>query len=552
MTKKLIVIIALLGVVSLGVGGYFLFFQSKDSSYRTVEVKKADVAEKVQVTSEVVPDQEINLQFQVGGVIKEIVHNTGEKIGEGDLIVSLQQDDYQAEVLEAEASFNKAKAELDKLVAGASEEEIQVYQRAVESAQADLESAQIDLNKEKAELEETREQAENNLQSGYEDALSVMNSAVTKVETALNDVDAITRAYFNSADQVGISFQWAKQNIVRSLEEMETSVDQAVIDDYQSIDSALIVCERELDSVFEQLKTARSLCEEPAYRNVVTEADKTSLDNHKTYINTVYGDVIDARQTISSTRLSKNSEVNSSERAVLSAQQAVQTAQAKLNKAQAELDKIEAPPSEEEVEMAQAEVERSRALWQKALNNLAKAELVSPCRGLVSEVEKERGESITTDEKAASVICEGGFQVETDIPETEIGGVEKGKSAIIKIDAFPGKEYEGKVVEVEPAETVIQGVVYYKTKLVFEGGGERVRPGMTAEVDIIIDSEKDVLVIPKRAVQERGNEEFVRVVEAGEIKEKEVETGLEDMEGGVEVVSGLSSGEKVITFRKED
>lgn len=114
----------------------------------------------------------------------------------------------------------------------------------------------------------------------------------------------------------------------------------------------------------------------------------------------------------------------------------------------------------------------------------------------------------------------------------------------------------GMVVDVEPAETEISGVVYYKTTVQLdleEENAEGVRPGMTANVKIVSNTKPGVLVLPRRAVLRNGRE-YVRVLtnEKGAYEERDVTTGLQGDDGLIEIISGLKEGEEVVTFIKEN
>ena len=150
-----------------------------------------------------------------------------------------------------------------------------------------------------------------------------------------------------------------------------------------------------------------------------------------------------------------------------------------------------------------------------------------------------------------SLVPEAPFQVEADVPETDIGKISFQDRCQITLDAFPEKKMPGQVIEIEPAETVIQGVVYYRIKVSLESGDENIRPGMTAEVDITTASKENVLVIPQRAVSERNGYKTIKFLEDNKVKEKEIETGIRSVEGQVEVISGLNEGEEIITYIKD-
>ena len=105
---------------------------------------------------------------------------------------------------------------------------------------------------------------------------------------------------------------------------------------------------------------------------------------------------------------------------------------------------------------------------------------------------------------------------------------------------------------VNPASTVVSGVVNYKVVASLEKLDE-IKPGMTANLTVLVGEKAGVLAVPQRAVIQNGKKQ-VRIVDDTTKKtyhEVEVQTGMEADGGLVEIVSGLSEGEEVVTFIKK-
>ena len=144
-----------------------------------------------------------------------------------------------------------------------------------------------------------------------------------------------------------------------------------------------------------------------------------------------------------------------------------------------------------------------------------------------------------------SLLPDETYEVEVDIYEEDIVKVKISDPVKISLVAFPDKIFKGKVIEIDPAEKLIEGVVYYEVTIGFEETPENIKPGMTADIAIQTARKENVLLIPKESLQEKDDKTIVQVFENGEIKEKEIETGLLGDEV-VEIISGLNEGEKVI------
>lgn len=167
------------------------------------------------------------------------------------------------------------------------------------------------------------------------------------------------------------------------------------------------------------------------------------------------------------------------------------------------------------------------------------------------------------------------------VSEADIGGVKVGQTATFIVDAFPGRTFEGKVQMVRYAPITVENVVTYVTIIEVANPKLELRPGMTANVSIVLAKREDTIAVSNAALRfkpapaagaegkSRGGEgesrgrgsrskdreeapettiakRKVYVLENGEPKPLEIETGITD---GVltEVISGLSEGQEVIT-----
>jgi len=112
--------------------------------------------------------------------------------------------------------------------------------------------------------------------------------------------------------------------------------------------------------------------------------------------------------------------------------------------------------------------------------------------------------------------------------------------------AFPDQSFAGKVLSIDPAEKIVDGVVYYEIVITFESVPEGIKPGMTADLTIKTALKENVLTVPEDAILEKDGKTVVETLEDGLVKEKEVTVGLKGTGDMVEIISGLEGGEKVI------
>jgi HlyD family secretion protein len=213
----------------------------------------------------------------------------------------------------------------------------------------------------------------------------------------------------------------------------------------------------------------------------------------------------------------------------------------------------------EQEDAQRALVRKSEAGVSQILASFKDTSLYSPMDGIVIRRNGEVGETITANSAAANtpvvtVAQEGELEVKADVPESDIVKIALGQKADIALDAFTAQDiFQGEVIDIEPASTIIQDVVYYKVKLKITNYDPRIKNGMSADLDIKTASENNVVSIPERAVKDDNGQKYVEILKDEKnnvIERANVKTGMKGDEGMIEITSGLSGGEKVITLAK--
>ncbi len=213
--------------------------------------------------------------------------------------------------------------------------------------------------------------------------------------------------------------------------------------------------------------------------------------------------------------------------------------------------------SKEERRSQKATVEQYEAAAVTAQKQFSRISLYSPINGIVTKKEIEIGENVSANASVITVAGEGELEIEANVPESDIIKIQPGQKAEITLDAFPSDDkFSAGISEIEPASTVIQDVVYYKVKLKPSDVDSRFKSGMSADIDIRTAEKNNVIFIPLRAVKTENDKEYVEILKTQDGKEFTekiyVKTGLKGDEGMVKIISGLSEGEKVITFTKTE
>ncbi|MFH1582540.1 MAG: efflux RND transporter periplasmic adaptor subunit [bacterium] len=510
MKKKIIIAtIIILAVIII----FQIFSGNGKEEFKTVKVERGDVFSEVTETGQVQKGDKISLSFKNSGKVSAIYVKTGDEVQRGTLLMKLDTSTLSLQLKESQAVLNLAQVKLDKLIVGLTPEEIQKYQTAVNNKEIALDVAK------------------QSLLSANEDALNTLEDSYLKSYNAYITVDDIQITYFKKIDQEGIIIRENKDNMLIALNGIKSSLDTAK--NYLTqieIDTALSNIKTRLSEIASALTEIRGVCESPNYRNDVSSADKTSLDTHRGYINTALSNVTDDQQAVASAKL------------------AINTAQGNLQAAKDDLAFVTADPREEDISLCQNQVDQAQAQVDVLNSQISDSYLRSPVKGQVTKIMKRVGElaQAALQDTAAVVLPADPYKIEVNVYEEDVVNVVVGNPVEIMLVAFPDKLFAGKVISIDPAEIMVDEVVYYKTIIEFDETPEDLRPGMTTDLNIRTDLRENVLTLDEDAIQKKDGKTIVEVLKEGEVKEREVSIGLKGNNNLVEVISGLEEGEEVI------
>lgn len=248
------------------------------------------------------------------------------------------------------------------------------------------------------------------------------------------------------------------------------------------------------------------------------------------------------------------------DQAKLNAEISVENAQAMVALKKAGLDSAIAmlalrrsPARDVDLAPMLANISQAEIALKIAENQYKDSQLIAPIDGVVTFIYGKLGANVSLSETALSAflsIQADQLIVEANVPETDITKLAVGDKVGMTIDAFDFTEkFNGSVIYLDRAETNVQGVVYYGIKTAFDLEDERLKSGMTANLDIITDEKENVLIIPARAIKYEDSTRYVEVLNNGTPKKTIITTGLES-DQYVEVTSGLKEGDKIVTFVK--
>lgn len=598
-------IAAVLGV--LVVGGVVRGFTSvTPPEFSSSPVERIDLRQTVSETGSVVADVEIRYGWEVNGRVAALEKHVGDRVEAGNVIARLNSTKQEASLSQAQAVYLTAQARLNERLAPPSDEAVSESQAAVAKAQASLAQVKADLEKVKVAAQASTDSAQNALDSAYNDlqqASDVNQSRIVQdayddlLHTLQTTLPVMTSAFIESDAILGVDNELANDDFESVLSALNPSAlnvasasyvfasakakaaQSAVAvlsdaDSHAAVDQARAQISSALNSVFDHLVDVTavldatrptgnlSVSELDAFKAGITTA-KTSLNTQRTNVTNAVQAVTTAENSLTSYRLAYDRAVRDLDSAkqqavadIQKAQAAVNVQQAAVLQAQAAHEVLVSVPRNVDVAALRAEVSNAAAQVRLAQTEFDKTRLTALSNGVIAKLDVELGENVTANQEVVTIISSE-VNIDVDISESDIAKVQLGDPAVITLDAFgPEVEFTGTVASIEPSQTEISGVIYYATHVGLDASLEvDVRPGMTANVDILTDAKQQVLVIPQRAVFEEDGKKLVRVVTdaaKGVFERREIATGLRGDDGMIEVVSGLREGEMVVTFLKEE
>ena len=202
--------------------------------------------------------------------------------------------------------------------------------------------------------------------------------------------------------------------------------------------------------------------------------------------------------------------------------------------------------------VTQAEIQVAKALidYQQSSGTIT-----APSTGRIDYVTIVKGMSLSTStsstqsisrQRIAVIKIEANPLATFTVSEIDVSKVAQGQKATITVDSLSDKTFTGKVVSVDKIGSITSGVTSYPVVIQFDTKTEGLLPNMSVTANIILDTKNDVFTIPTSAVSTSNEQSTVRVLKDGNEQVVVVETGLTS-DSGVEIVSGLSEGDVVIT-----
>ncbi len=158
-------------------------------------------------------------------------------------------------------------------------------------------------------------------------------------------------------------------------------------------------------------------------------------------------------------------------------------------------------------QMRAAGVMAARAALERARLDLERSTIKSPIDGIVIRRSVELGQTVAASLQAPTLFTIArdlsDMRVSASVSEADIGAVQTGQRALFSVDSYPGRAFEGRVLEIRKAAQMVQNVVTYTVMISAPNPDGLLLPGMTADVRVAVQEQQDVMVVPNAALSFR-------------------------------------------------
>lgn len=505
--------ILILGGLVFIVAGFIFLRGGNDTSYEFVLAEERDLFQEVNVTGRVEPVEEVDLSFSISGRVVSIPFRAGDQVALGQTLIQLDARDAGKDILDAEIALERELLDLDRI------------KRQSTNGLVARQSAE-------AELAKLYEEAFNLLSDLYEEVPSEIEDLESAFEADIGE-DEGNIDYYRSVAKIYYPILFNTLDYEKSYFQNRNSFNQ-VFSEYQAIsrNSPRSDLDLFLDKTYNTTQLASEFIKEA--RDITQLYSRALADKGITPVRVSDATTLSELSALSSLSSSLN------EYLVLLSEK-----------------RKDIKDQTEEVTDTDLDLRNQELLVRQAENNLKSARddysdhfLKAPFGGIVTEVSREIGEYVTSNQNVVSMISLSLYEVEANIPEADIAKVKVGNIAQMTLDAFGRDTYfNAEVKSIDPSATILDGVATYKTTLVFTESYEDVKAGMTADIDILGEKISKVVAVPARAIIRRNGEQFVRILRNVNTEPVEVlvKTGFRGSDGYVEITDGLEIGDRVVT-----
>jgi multidrug efflux pump subunit AcrA (membrane-fusion protein) len=492
------------GVVALGVYAYSTLGSSGSASAatRTATVQRGVVMTSVSASGAVASAGDVAANFQTGGTLTQLLVKQGQHVAKGQVLARIDSLSARQSVQEAEATLATAKGRLQQTLNPLNAQEKQQLTLSNAQAAESVRTATVALSDAKAQAAHDLAQAKTTLTQAKSQLAG---------DKAQRSKDAAALASANATLASAAAGSAAANTAQQKVSSAQSALDQ----------------------------------------------DDTKISQDTTSVQS-------ASAAIGSTTLKNTQSIHSAENQVASAKlQQQNTVAGNAVKT--------APPKAGDLASAKASVLQAQIQLTQARKALAETTLRAPIAGAVATIDGSVGDTVSggsssssansansasssstssssSSSSSSSLITITGqdkLQVVAGFSEGDAASIAVGAAATATISALPGVSLPAKVIAIDSTATTVSNVVTYNVTFALSGTSAKLKPGMTADIEVVTAERDNALHVPTTAVTGSGANAQVTVLRDGKQVATPVVAGLKG-DDATEITSGLKSGDTVV------
>ena len=196
-------------------------------------------------------------------------------------------------------------------------------------------------------------------------------------------------------------------------------------------------------------------------------------------------------------------------------------------------------------DLSKAQLNQNEARLEELRINLQHTSVTSPVDGFVGKRSVDPGAMVNTNTAIASVVDISRLRLVVNVVERDLRMVSPGDVADVEVDAYPGEKFTGKIARVAPVLDPATRTAVMEVEI--PNGDNKLKPGMSARINLTVEDRKNTLVVPKNAVIDFENKRGVWMPnDQNRAKFMAVQLGIEGTDQ-IEILGGLSEGDKFVT-----
>lgn len=500
-SKRTQIIVGIIAILVVGAIVAFLYTRAKaqaaSSTLQTATVTVGNISKTIATSGIVHTNQTATLNWQNSGTVGSVNVKVGDVVTDGQELAALSTSQMPSNVISAEASLSADQQALNSLMNSTTPQATAL--QTLQNAQNALTLYQTNFPATQTAAQAALITAQNNQTSAQNQWTNIQNAKPSESDIA-------------AAQATVVLAQQAVDNAQGAYEKV----------------SGLPVGDPRISAALQNLSDAA---------NKLAVAQR-KLNWYETYptaqdIATAKGNLMSAQAAVAQAQqnwdLVKDGP-NAAQLAVL---------QAAVADAQSAYNLVKNGPNPNDVAAAKAKISADQSI----INTM---KIVAPFNGTITSVSNLVNDQVASGAAAFQIDDMSHLLIGVTVAETDYPKIKLDQAVNITFNALTGKKYTGKVVDISQVGTSTQGVVTFGVTIELTNPDKSVLPGMTANVNIVIASVKNVLVVPTRAITTAGGQSTVTVIYQGNQISVPVTTGIASTTQTEITGGGLREGDVVV------